>query len=178
MVNNCNFTLADWTIHLFKNGNFTLLLTYSGKEWQFHICYLTYSGQEWKFHIATGFHWSRMAVSHCSWHIVVKNGNFTLLLDIHWWRMAISHCYLHIVVKNGNFTLLLASKGQEWQFHISYWHMSGQQRQLHITTDSHSGQEWQFHIATDIWVVNKGNFTLLLTSNGQEWQFHIAPDIH
>ena len=70
--------------------------------------------------------------SHCYWHIVVKNGNFTLLLtssgqewqfhiatDILWSRMAISHCYWHLVVKNGNFTLLLTSSGQEWQFHIA-----------------------------------------------------------
>ena len=30
-----------------------------------------------------------------------------------------SHCYWHLVVKNGNFTLLLTSSGQEWQFHIA-----------------------------------------------------------
>ena len=49
-----------------KNGNFTLLLTSSGQEWQFHIAtdvqwsrmaishlLLTSSGQEWQFHIAT-----------------------------------------------------------------------------------------------------------------------------
>ena len=30
--------------------------------------------------------------------------------------MAISHCYWHLVVKNGNFTLLLTSSGQEWHF--------------------------------------------------------------
>ena len=29
--------------------------------------------------------------------------------------MAISHCYWHLVVKNGNFTMLLTSSGQEWQ---------------------------------------------------------------
>ena len=73
-----------------------------------------------------------MVISHCYGHIVVKNGNFTLVLtstdqewqfhiatDIYWSRMAISHCYGHIVVKNGNFTLLLTSTGQEWQFHIA-----------------------------------------------------------
>ena len=32
--------------------------------------------------------------------------------------MAILHCYLQLVVKNGNFTLLLTSSGQEWQFYI------------------------------------------------------------
>ena len=49
-----------------KNGNFTLVLTYSGQEWQFHI--------------ATDILWSRMTISHCYWHSVFKNGNFTLLL--------------------------------------------------------------------------------------------------
>ena len=27
-------------------------------------------------------------------------------------------------------------------------------------------------------VVQKGNFTFLLTSHGQQWQFYIAPDIY
>ena len=34
--------------------------------------------------------------------------------------MAISHSYRHVVVKNGNFILLLTSSGQEWQLHIVY----------------------------------------------------------
>ena len=74
-----------------KNGSFTLLLTSSGQEWQFHFAtnvqwsqlaidiatdvqwsrngnftlLLTSSGQEWQFHIATDIKWSRMAISHC-----------------------------------------------------------------------------------------------------------------
>ena len=36
--------------------------------------------------------------------------------DIKLSRMAISHCYWHQVVKNGNFTFVLTSTGQEWQF--------------------------------------------------------------
>ena len=49
-----------------RNGNFTLLLTSSGQEWQFHIAtvtllvkngnftlLLTSSGEEWQFHITT-----------------------------------------------------------------------------------------------------------------------------
>ena len=40
---------------------------------------MTSSGQEWQFYIATD----------------------------------------HLVVKNGNFTLLMISSGQEWQFHIA-----------------------------------------------------------
>ena len=38
--------------------------------------------------------------------------------------MAISHCYWHLVVRNGNFTLLLTTSSQEWQFHTAteiYW---------------------------------------------------------
>ena len=185
-----------------------------------------------------------MAISQFNtWHLVVKNGNFTLLLtsssqewqfhiatDIHWSRMAIAHCYWQLVVKNGNFTLLLTSCGQYWQFHIAaviyvvkfvrwtffiWWTPQYQWRDaLNTSTKKHtrwtyfgwwtphmlngnftllltsSGQEWQFHIATDIhWsgmgishcylhlVVRNGNFTLLLTWSGQQWQFYIPTDI-
>ena len=60
-------TLAQCYPHLTEQRcNFTLLLTSSGQEWQFHI--------------NTDIEWSRMAISHCYWHLVVKNGNFTLLL--------------------------------------------------------------------------------------------------
>ena len=72
-----------------------------------------------------------MAISHCYGNLVVKNGNFILLLtcsgqewqfqianDMQWSTMAILYCYYHVVVKNGNFTLLLTSSGQQWQFHI------------------------------------------------------------
>ena len=52
-----------------KIGNFTLLLTSSGEEWQFHT--------------ATDMSWWRMAISHYYWHLVVKNGNFSLLLTSH-----------------------------------------------------------------------------------------------
>ena len=48
--------------------------------------------------------------------------------------MAISHCYLHLVVKNGNFILLLASSSQEWQFHTAT-ESSVQEWQFHIPTD-------------------------------------------
>ena len=44
-----------------KNVNFTLLLTSSGQEWQFHI--------------ATDI----LVVKKCYWHLVFKNGNFTFL---------------------------------------------------------------------------------------------------
>ena len=61
-----------------------------------------------------------MANLHSYWHLLVKNGNFTLLLisssqewqiyiptDIYWLRMAFSHCYWHLVVKNGNWQIYL-----------------------------------------------------------------------
>ena len=49
------------------------------------------SGPEWQFHIATDIWWS------------IANGQFHIATE-------------HLVVKNGNFTLLLTSSGQEWQF--------------------------------------------------------------
>ena len=145
-----------------------------------------------------------MAISHCYWHLVVKNGNFTLLLT-------------SSLVKNGNFTLLLTSSGQEWQFHTAtdikwsrmaissllvVWHLVIKNGNFTLLLKS-SVKNRQFHIATDIkwsrmvishcyWhlVVKNGNFTLLLTSShqewqftllltsiGQEWQFHTATDI-
>ena len=70
---------------------------------------------------------------------MVKNGNFTLLLQLVW-RMVSVHVYWHLV-------------GQDWQFHYCFWHLVG--------------QEWQFHIANDISVVRNGNWILLLTSSSQ-----------
>ena len=49
-----------------KNGNF--------------ISPLTFSGQEWQLHMYTDIEWSRMPILYCYWHVVVKIGNFTLLL--------------------------------------------------------------------------------------------------
>ena len=45
-----------------KNGNFTLLLTSSGQE-EFTLLLTS---------------WSRMAISHCYWHLLVKNGNWQI----------------------------------------------------------------------------------------------------
>ena len=47
--------ISHWllTCLVVKNGNFTLLLTFSGQEWKFQIATDISSGQEWKFHIAT-----------------------------------------------------------------------------------------------------------------------------
>ena len=111
-------------LHLVVNiGNFTLLLTCSGQEWQFHMStYISHSGQHWQFHILTDITdmtvvkngnftftllltssgLARMAISHCCCHLVVTNGTFLLTSSGH---QAISHFYLHLVVNIGNFTL-------------------------------------------------------------------------
>ena len=122
VVKNGNVHIDYWHL-VVKNGNFTLLLISSGQEWQFHIATDSPVDQEWQFH-------------YCYW-------------QIQWLGMVISHCYWHLVVNNGNFTMLLTS----------------------------SGQEWQFFTTTDIKFSGKDNFTLLLISSDQEWQFHIATDI-
>ena len=51
--------------------------------------------------------------------------------------MAISHCCYHLVFKNGNFSVVLTSSGEEWQFHILYGLLtsSDQEWQFHIATD-------------------------------------------
>ena len=144
--------------------------------------------QEWQFHIATDILWSMMNISHCYWHVVVKDGNFILILassitignftlilisigqewqfhiatDIQWSQMAISHCYWHIVVKNGNITLLLTYSSQEWQFYTA--------------TDIHGSRMAISHCYWHL-VVNDEYFTLLLTCSGQGWQFHITTGI-
>ena len=153
-----------------------------------------------------------------------------------WSRMAIQHCYWYLVVKNGKFTLLLTSTGQEWQFHIALI-SSGEEWQLHTATDIYMvkndnctllmtpscywhcydtySQEWQFHTAIDTYrsrmahfdiieywcssLLKNGNFTLLLvvkngnyassgqvmaishcllTPTGLEWKFHTAIDTY
>ena len=134
-----------------KNGNFTLLLTSSGQEWQFGIGYWHLVVKNGNFTLLLTSKWSRMVTSHGYWHLMVKNGN---------------HIYWHLVVKNDNFTCLLTSSGHgEWQFHSFmppppiYWHLR-------------------------LPLVKNGNCTLMLTSSaiknataidvtssGQEWQF-------
>ena len=99
-----------------KNGNFTLEMTSSGQESQFHIAtdmqwsqikviysYWT-SGQQWQFLMATDMMWSRMAILQWQWNWVVKNVNFTLLL--------ISRD------QESQFTYAMSCNGQEWQFFI------------------------------------------------------------
>ena len=146
-----------------------------------------------------------MAISHCYWHLVVNNGNFTLLLTSsgQWMAMAIAHiqvmaisyCYWHLVVKNwqfhiaywhlvvkfGNFTLLLTSSGQDIgngsQFTLAIWHLVVRYGNFTLLLTS-SGQQWQFHHSYWYLVVWRMAIShCLLTSSGQEWQFHIATDI-
>ena len=150
--------------------------------------------KDWQFHIATDIQWSRIAISHCYWHLVVRNKNFTLLLtssgqdghfaiatdiyycqeyqfhiatDIQWSSIAISHYYWHLV-KNGNFTLLIL-----WStISHCYWHL--------VTRMSNFTLLLTFHISHCYWhlVVRNINFTLLLTSSGQVLQFHIGLSWH
>ena len=116
-----------------------------------------------------------MAISHCCWHLVVQNGNFTLLLtssgqewqfhiatDVQLSRMAISHCYWHLVVNKGNFTLLLTSSGQEWQFGISTV-------RVHIGRSTPPGQSsidalntatWNLaHLMADLYIYRQYTYT-------------------
>ena len=62
--------------------------------------------------------------------------------DIKLSRMAISHCYWHQVVKNGNFTFVLTSTGQEWQFQKLLTCSSLEQQFTLVLTLS--GQKWNF----------------------------------
>ena len=77
-----------------------------------------------------------LVMDHCYWCLLVKNGNFTLLLTSSGqeWQFHIGTG--HLAVKNGNFTFLLTSCGQAWQF-------------THLLLTS-CGQDGYFHIATDI----------------------------
>ena len=75
-----------------------------------------------------------MAISHCYWHLVVNNGNFTYLqtsrgpewefqisTDIQWSTMAILYCSWHLVVNNGNFILQFASIPIRHRRHLCYF---------------------------------------------------------
>ena len=138
------FTLLSW--HLWSSNVFRKSsqlgqvcphITCQMKNGQFHMWVLTSSGQ-------------LMAISHCYWHLVVKNSNFTFLLTSSGHRMAISHCYWHLVVKNGNFTLLLTSSDHRMAISHCYWHLVVKNSNLTVLLTSISKQ-WQFHIAYDIW---------------------------
>ena len=115
-----------------------------------------------------------MAISHCYWNLVVKNGNLTLLLTSSGqeWQFHMATDILVVkngnftllltstVVKNGNLTLLLTSSGQDMAIsHFDYWHCCGYRWQFHILLTSTGvrmaisksrHQEWQFHIATNM----------------------------
>ena len=158
-----------------KNDNFTLLLRWSGQQWQFHI--------------PTDIQWWRMAISHCYWHLLVRNGNFTLLLKSSGqiWQMNLLHL-MDLPVLVERYLEYQYKKRTRWTY-FGWWnpHMLNSNFILLLTS---SGQEWQFHIATDIhwsgmgiphwyWhpLVKNGNFTLLMTLSGQQRQLHIPTDI-
>ena len=71
-----------------QNGNFTLPLTSSGQEWQLADLLEDLPP-------STDILWSRMAIGRSAGRSTPQ--------------------YLHLMVKNGNFTLLLTFSGQEWQ---------------------------------------------------------------
>ena len=121
VVKNVNFTCNYWHL-VVKNSNFTSLLTSCGQEWQIHITtdilwsrmaisqvYLTSCGQE-------------MAISHFYWHVHDQEWQFHIV-------------YSHLMVKNGNITLVMTCSGQEWQFHMYYWHLVVKNGIFHISTD-------------------------------------------
>ena len=49
------------------------------------------------------------------------------------------------------------SSGQEWQFHITYWHLAVKNDTNTLVLTSCDG-EWLYHIATDQLVVKNGQF--------------------
>ena len=135
--------------------------------------------------------------------------------DISWSRMAISHCYWYLVVKNGNFTLLLMSSGQEWQFHIATDILWFKQMNLLQPMDPHTRAKmpwisvhktWQMNLLQPMDPPYKSRDALNTSTQNladepmlalwdpqcsraempftcywhfmvQEWQFHIATDI-
>ena len=72
---------------------------------------MTSSGQEWQFHMSTDMQLSRMAIAHIYWHVVVNNGNFTLLLTSSGQELAISHSYWHLV----GLSFLIRNKRALWR---------------------------------------------------------------
>ena len=130
--------------------------------------------------LLTSCRW-RMAMSHCYWHLQVKNGNFSLVLmssHLEWhFHIAADNVEVKndnftflltcLLVKNGNFTFQLTSSGLEWQFcTFYYWHLVVKICQFHIATGISSGQYiGNFSLLLTSTLVKKGNFTLQLISS-------------
>ena len=86
-----------------------------------------------------------MAISHVYWHLVIKNGNFILLLTL--------------VVKHGNFTLLLTSSSQQWQF---------------CPIQHYQRTEWSLHCSM-LSLRLKGRYTLLVQYYQRtEWSLYYS----
>ena len=101
-----------------KNANFTLLLKYRGEKWQIHIATHIYRSRMAISPLLHTFIGHKRAIGRSiqvlpadllplsqEWHLVFRNSSL--------------HYYWHLVVKNGNFLLLLTSSGQEWPFNIA-----------------------------------------------------------
>ena len=102
-----------------KNGNFTLLLTSSGQIWQMNLLQPMdppYKSKDALNTIAQNLTDEPMLADGTP--NVAEQRCLHPATDISWSRMAISHCYWYLVVKNGNFTLLLTSSDQIWQMNL------------------------------------------------------------
>ena len=147
-----------------------------------------------------------MAISHCSWHLVVKNGNCTSW-DIYY-RMYLA-AILDSSRKGGNFIqfwiIRLVNSQLALYSHVRCkpltpldipWHPKIPLKHPHMTITNFTYESFlhcYWHLVSrkaigrsasrsnnpQPWhiVVKYGNFTLLLTSSDQEWQFHTATDI-
>ena len=124
-----------------------------------------------------------MKLSHCYWHLVVKNGNLTLLLGSRWSRMAISHSYWHLVIKNGNF-ITTSNVIRMVECHLV---VKNANFTLLLTSSDH---KCQFHIITDIWwsrmtisIPTDIQWSTLAISHSywhlviKEWQFHTTSNV-
>ena len=150
-----SLSLSKFSILYMRNyqityGNFTLLLTSSGQEWQFHI--------------ATDIYWSRMAISYCHWHLVVTNGNCTLLLTSggQEWQFHNSphrNCQM---------------KWPRWDVSSNF-----QMQYPNELSDIPPSVSNEVHTETQIfrWSVQIRYTLPVLTSDCQAWQFHFATDM-
>ena len=158
------------------------------------------------YHTATDILWSRMAILHCYWYLVVKNGNFSFIQTIKhglrisishlllisresrmailhcYWHLrdqwiAVSHCYWHIGAKNGSFILLLTLSCSRMGTSHCYWHVMMKNGNFTLLLTSRQTKNGNFTLLLTSDGTKNSNFTFLLTYSNQEWQFHIAIDI-
>ena len=87
--------------------------------WQMNLLWPPWYQSRDALHTSTQYLADEHILANGPSHKVTEERCLHTATDILWSRMAISHCYWHLVVQNGNFTLLLTSSGHEWQFHIA-----------------------------------------------------------